>query len=61
MIQLSDHFNYKTLIRFTLPSIIIEQDDDISLYEKKYVTISPVKNDWNNYEFLEKLMDESIV
>lgn len=31
------------------------QEDDVCLYEQKFITISFVKNDWNNYDLYEKL------
>ena len=33
-------------------------DDDVYLYEEKYITISAIKNDWNDYRAYDKLKDE---
>ncbi len=35
--------------------------DDVVLYEQGYITVSAVKNDWNNYEFYEKIKDEILI
>lgn len=50
---------YRAHCRSTL-SQNTTQEDDVLLYEKKYITISPVKNDWNNNEFYEKIKNESV-
>ena len=36
------------------------QEDDVWLYDNGYITVSPVKNDWNNLQFLEKIKNEII-
>ncbi|MDE7208942.1 MAG: 5'/3'-nucleotidase SurE [Clostridia bacterium] len=54
-----DGLGYRAHCRTTL-SENTAQDDDVLLYEKKYITISPVKNDWNNKEFFEKIKNEII-
>ncbi|MDE5756919.1 MAG: 5'/3'-nucleotidase SurE [Clostridia bacterium] len=50
-------FGYRAHCRTTL-SDKTTQDDDVLLYDQKFVTISPVKNDWNNIEFFEKIKNE---
>ena len=50
---------YRAHCRSTL-SKNTTQEDDVLLYEKKYITISPVKNDWNNNEFFEKIKNETV-
>ncbi len=52
-------FGYKAHCRWTL-SENTAQDDDVLLYDKNFIIISPVKNDWNNIEFFEKIKNEII-
>ncbi|MDE6276052.1 MAG: 5'/3'-nucleotidase SurE [Clostridia bacterium] len=52
-------FGYRAHCRSTL-SENTTQEDDTWLYDNKYITISPVKNDWNNKEFFEKIKNEII-
>lgn len=35
------------------------KDDDVYLYEEKYITISAIKNDWNDYSAYDKLKGEN--
>lgn len=34
------------------------KDDDVYLYEDKYITVSAVKNDWNDYGYYDKFKKE---
>ena len=34
------------------------QEDDVILYEQKFITVSAVKNDWNDLESYQRLKDE---
>ncbi len=34
------------------------KDDDVCLYEDKYITVSAVKNDWNDYGYYDKFKKE---
>ncbi|MDE6474245.1 MAG: 5'/3'-nucleotidase SurE [Clostridia bacterium] len=52
-------FGYRTHCKWTL-SEKTTQEDDVMLYDKKFIIISPVKNDWNNIEFFEKIKNEII-
>ncbi len=52
-------FGYKAHCRWTL-SENTAQDDDVLLYDKNFIIISPLKNDWNNIEFFEKIKNEII-
>lgn len=38
----------------------VSDEDDVWLYERKFVTISPVRNDWNDYKLFESLKKEDI-
>ncbi|MDE5655235.1 MAG: 5'/3'-nucleotidase SurE [Clostridia bacterium] len=58
--RFEEGFGYRVHCREFL-SENISQDDDVWLYNNKYITISPVKNDWNNEEFFEKLKGEIIL
>ncbi len=58
--RLEEGFGYRAHCRVILDEDI-SQEDDIWLYDNKYITVSPVKNDWNNYEYFEKLKGETIL
>ncbi len=49
-----DMLGYRVHCRMIL-SENTTQEDDVCLYEQKFITISFVKNDWNNYDLYEKL------
>lgn len=59
-----ENYRYEDGLGFRAHCVSLHVDDsdqdDISLYDKKFVTISPVKNDWNNNEFLDKIKNEII-
>lgn len=57
--RFEEGFGYRAHCRSTL-SENTTQEDDVFLYEQKYITISPVKNDWNDKEFFEKIKNEII-
>ena len=58
--RFEEGFGYRAHCRVIL-SDNVPREDDIWLYDNNFITISPVKNDWNNIEFFEKLKDEILI
>lgn len=54
-----ENLGYRAHCRTTLADNTT-QDDDVWLYDNGYITISPVKNDWNDEIFYNKLKGEKI-